>query len=153
VEKNSKNPVKIRPVTCDPWPVTYDLCIRPAGQYSRSQRNFADKNRVPVNNFLKRLGTFLSKGGKLDNCLFNFSESTFWSREGGFLFPKKTQKRKQIEFLTTANIYLGTKQQLQNLLRVTMQPLPLNIFICLSFLPYFISDQQLRQNCQRSLSS
>ena len=80
------------------------------------KQNFSYKNRVQVNNFLKAVK---SKGRKFYIIAFlTFLSQHFDQERVSF---SKTRERKRIEFMTVEYIYLGTKQQLQNLLRVAMR--------------------------------
>ena len=80
------------------------------------KRNFSYKNPVQVNNFLKAVKT---KGRKFYIIAFlTFLSQHFDQERVSF---SKTRERKRIEFMTAEYIYLGTKQQLQNLLHVAMR--------------------------------
>ena len=69
-----------------------------------------------MNNFLKAVK---SKGRKFYIIAFlTFLSQHFDQERVSF---SKTRERKRIEFMTAEYIYLGTKQQLQNLLRVAMR--------------------------------
>ena len=79
-----------------------------------------------MNNFLKAvnsLGSFLSKGRKFYIIAFlNFLSQYFdQEREALFFQSKHESAREIIEFMTAEYIYLGTKQQLRNLLRVAVR--------------------------------